>query len=310
MTEPDLRAEAEAIEDELPAAVELSIPQIEEKLTTFVINYQVPLEEARRSIISKTLDNAGIDQSSRGGGNPDVDLSDVNEPDEWIDVTAEVVELWEPRSDAIGQVGLIGDETGTLKFTAWAKSDLPNLEEGGVYRLGNVVTDEYQGRYSVKLNRTTTIEELDQEIVVGDNTTTMTGALVDVQSGSGLIKRCPAEGCTRVLSNDRCSEHGDVNGEFDMRIKGVIDNGEASQEVIFNRETTEEAIDLTLEDAKEKAKDALDTSVVEDTVREATIGEYFEVEGPILGRYLLVDDFSQLNSAPDPDAVIARARSM
>jgi hypothetical protein len=78
-----------------------------------------------------------------------------------------VVELWEPRADAVAQVGLLGDETGTIKFTKWSKSDLPELEEGKSYALRNVVTDEYQGRFSVKLNRTTTIEELDEHSRVG-----------------------------------------------------------------------------------------------------------------------------------------------
>ena len=120
-------------------------------------------------------------------------------------MTVKVVDLWEPRSDAVAQVGLLGDESGTIKFTKWSKSDLPTLEEGAVYDLRNVVTDEYEGRFSVKLNRTTTIEELDEEIEVGDDDLTIEGALVDIQSGSGLIKRCPEDDCTRVLQNGRCN---------------------------------------------------------------------------------------------------------
>src|SRR5699024_11032876 len=109
-------------------------------------------------------DEADVDQDSLSDANEQREIGSINAAEEWIDITAKVVELWEPRSDAIAQVGLVGDETGRIKFTSWAKSDLPTVEEGSVYQLGNVVTDEYQGQFSVKLNRTTTIEEVDDEI--------------------------------------------------------------------------------------------------------------------------------------------------
>src|SRR5699024_7007597 len=96
-------------------------------------------------------------------------IESIEVPEQWVDLTVEVLQLWEPRSESIAQVGLLGDETGTIKFTAWATSDLPELDEGGVYRLENLVTDEYEGRFSVKLNRTTSIDELDEEIDVPES---------------------------------------------------------------------------------------------------------------------------------------------
>lgn len=69
-----------------------------------------------------------------------------------MDVTVKVVELWEPTHDSIDQVGLIGDESGRLKFTKWAKAELPAVEEGSVYKFSNVVTSAYEGRYSINLN--------------------------------------------------------------------------------------------------------------------------------------------------------------
>jgi replication factor A1 len=219
-----------------------------------------------------------------------------------------VVDLWEPRSDSISQVGLVGDESGRSKFVAFETSELPELEEGTSYKLGNVVTDEYQGDYSIKLNRTTTITELDEDVEVGDSTTTVEGALVDIQSGSGLIKRCPEEDCTRVLQNGRCSEHGEVDGEFDLRIKAVLDDGQEVHDVIFNREATEELTGLGLEDAKQQAQDALDTSVVADGIRTDILGRYYRVTGPTLGRYVLANEFEQLHSPTDTAAMLAEAR--
>lgn len=306
----DVQSHAEDIHDQFADHTDITVEEIEDRLDTLVNDYQVPIEEARRSVTSTYYDETQVDQDSLSNTNEQRDLGSIETAEEWIDITAKVVELWEPRSDAIGQVGLLGDETGRIKFTAWAKSDLPTLEEGEVYHLGNVVTDEYEGQYSVKLNRTTTIEEADEAIEVGDNTTEIEGALVDMQSGSGLIKRCPEDGCTRVLQNGRCSEHGEVEGTFDLRVKGVIDDGRAVNEVIFNQEMTEELTGVTLDEAKEHAMDALDTSVVADNIRDEILGNYYRISGPVLGRYVLADEFEQLGARTDAEEVLITARSL
>jgi len=314
MTESDLRTHATEIHEQFSDQLEIDVDDVVERLDTLVNDYQVPISEARRSVVNTYLDEAGIDRDQLGGGdgggNEQVNVADVDAPEEWVDVRATVVELWDPRADAVAQVGLLGDETGTIKFTKWSKSDLPSLEEGKSYALRNVVTDEYQGRFSVKLNRTTTIEELDEEIEVGDDSVEAEGALVDIQSGSGLIKRCPEDDCTRVLQNGRCSEHGEVEGEFDLRIKGVLDDGEEVTEVIFDEEATEELTGIALEEAKEMAMDALDTTVVADEMRQKILGRYYRVRGPTFGRYLLADEQERLTGAVDADEILIKARSI
>jgi len=310
----DLQTHATEIHEQFSDELDVSVEEIHERLETLVEEYKVPVEEARRSVTSSYLDDAGMDRDSLGGGggggNEELLVADIDTDEQWLDVTVKIVDLWEPRSDSIAQVGLVGDESGTVKFTKWATSDLPELEEGAVYHLENVVTDEYQGDFSIKLNRTTSIEELDEEIEVGDDSAEIEGDLVDIQSGSGLIKRCPEEDCTRVLQNGRCNEHGEVEGEFDLRIKGVIDDGDDVHEVIFDKDATEELTGITIEEAKEHAMDALDTTVVADDMREITLGRYYRVSGPTFGRYVLADDFEQLTDPVDPEATLIRARSI
>jgi replication factor A1 len=289
----------------------VDVEDIADRLDNLVNEYRVPVDEARRSVTNSLLDEAGIERDQLGaGGATQATLAELDAGDEWVDVRVKVVDLWDPGHESIAQVGLLGDETGTARFVAFETSDLPGLEEGAVYRLGNVVTDEYQGNVSVKLNRTTTIEELDVDIEVGDDAVTVEGAIVDIQSGSGLIKRCPEEGCTRVLQNGRCSEHGEVEGEFDLRVKAVLDDGEEVQEVIFGREATEELAGIDLESAKEMAMDALDTTVVADEITKTVLGRYYRVSGPTLGRYVLVDEFEQVRERPDAEAALIKARSV
>jgi ssDNA-binding replication factor A large subunit len=309
----DLRTQAEQIHEQFSEHLDVSVDDVHERLETLVEEYKVPAEEARRSVESHYLDEAGLERDevrSGGGGSETTTVEEIDEDEEWVELTAKVVDLWDEPHETIDQTGLLGDETGRIKFTKWADADLPTLEEGAVYRFGNAVTDEYEGRYSVTFNRTTTVERLDEDIEVGDETMEIEGALVAVQSGSGLIKRCPEEDCTRVLQNGRCNEHGEGEGEFDLRIKGVVDDGEAVHEVIFDQDATEDLTGIGLEEAKEMAMDALDTTVVADEMRGKIIGRYYRVAGPTFRRYVLADETEELGGATDPEAVLQRARSM
>jgi replication factor A1 len=291
------------------------LPELEEGAVYQLENVVTDEYEGRFSVkLNRTTTIEELDEElevpESGGDSEDREVGAIDAPEEWVNITAKITQLWDPRSESVGQVGLLGDPSGTLKFTKWAKSDLPELEEGAVYRLENVVTDEYEGQFSVKLNRTTTIEELDEEMEVGDDAITVEGALVDIQRGSGLIKRCPEEDCTRVLQNGRCSEHGEGEGEFDLRVKAVIDDGNAVHESIFDQDATEELTGITLDEAKEMAMDALDTSVVADEIREEVLGGYYRVEGPTLGRYVLANDFERLGGPTDAEETLIKARSL
>ncbi len=217
---------------------------------------------------------------------------EISEPGLWVDLLVRVAQLWEVNSDSISQSGLIGDETGTIKFVKWVKADLPDLVEGKSYHLRNLVTDEFQGRFSVKLNRTSQIEPLDFDVEIGSQAAEFSGALVDVQKGSGLIKRCPV--CKRSLAKGVCTEHGKVDGTYDLRIKAVLDDGRRVQDVLINRETTERLVGLTLEEAREMAMEALDHEVVRGLIESKLVGRYFVITGPRVDRYLLVETISEL----------------
>lgn len=284
---------------------------VHDRLDSMVNEYSVPINEARRSVLRHYADEhdteiEGIGGSGGGSGTSEVDVEEITSADQWVTVEVKVVQLWDADHDSVKQSGLVADETGRVGFTAWAESDLDLLEDGASYRLENVVTDEYEGQMQVQLNSSTEITPLDTDIdAAGRETTEQYGAIVDVQSGSGLIKRCPEDGCTRVINNGRCSEHGKVDGEFDLRIKAVLDDGEEVQDIIFDDEATEELTGIGLEDAKERAQQALDTQVVTDDIEELIVGRYYVVEGPIVGRYLLADEFHE---PPEPDATDIRER--
>jgi replication factor A1 len=211
-------------------------------------------------------------------------IADLKGNNQWATIRGKIIQLWENSHESIEQTGLIGDETGVIKFTNWASSELPDMEEGKSYILKNVVVDEWNGRFSVKLNRSSSIEELDEDIKVRTSTFTYSGAMVDIQTGSGLIKRCPQ--CKRALVKGVCPEHGKVKGEYDLRIKSVLDSGTSTQDVLINRELTEGLVGLSLDSAIAMAADALDPGVVLDKLRHELVGRYFTVSGHKLDRYV------------------------
>jgi replication factor A1 len=286
---------------------------VEADLETLIVDYQVPAEEAKRTVRGNYLENAGLSRDALLDTQVDdrVLVDDVDEPEQWVDLKVQVVDLWEDTHESMAQAGLLGDESGTIKFISWAASDLPPLREGESYHLEGVVTDEYEGRHSVKLVSTTGIECLATDVEVDDNEHTMEGALVDIKDGSGLIKRCPDEDCTRVVQNGRCSEHGDVTGEFDLRIKGVLDDGHEAQDVLLDADATEALTGMGLEEAKSMAMDALDTEVVVEQFTDELVGRYYEVRGDEYGRYLLVDEMDAITDydRTDVEELLVEARS-
>jgi replication factor A1 len=264
----------------------------------------------RTSGIEELAEEVKAAEVQAGGSVQEMKISEIAESARWIDLRAKVVQLWDPTSEAISQTGLIGDDSGVIKFVKWAKSDLPDLVEGESYLFKNVVTDEFEGRFSVKLNRTSGFEPLEEEIEVSPQEAKFTGAIVDVQKGSGLIKRCPV--CRRMLTKGVCGEHGKQEGTYDLRIKAVLDDGLKVQEVLINRERTESLVGISMEEAKTMAMEALDHEVVRGIIGEKLLGRYYTVSGPTVDRYILVETISLVPpvTAEEADLLAERAQEV
>ena len=125
----ELRQEAEAIAEQFSDHLEVGPDEVEDRLENLVNEYRVPLDEARRSVTNSYLDDAGMERDELGrGGTERVQVGDIDQDEQWVDLRVTVVDLWEPRSDSVSQVGLVGDESGTIKFVAFETSELPDLE--------------------------------------------------------------------------------------------------------------------------------------------------------------------------------------
>ncbi|HWQ65621.1 MAG TPA: nucleotide-binding protein [Methanospirillum sp.] len=193
-------------------------------------------------------------------------------------IRVKVVQEYESTSERIFQSGLLGDETGTIRFVTWKDADAERLTPGSVYIIYYVSADEYNNRASLTLNGATCLVDVEGNIEVKNPGEEVSGALVHISPGSGLIKRCPVEGCGRVLTRQNYCQIHEIQPDFtyDLRIKGWLDDGNKTWDTIINREGVEKLLGLTLAAAQEMAENS---PLGLETV-------YYHLCEQVLGRYL------------------------
>ena len=161
-------------------------------------------------------------------------------------VRAKVIQEWDATHERMLQSGLLGDETGTIKFVIWKEAGKEKLAVGTVYTIFYAQVDEFNGRLSLNLNTATVMQE-EGDIAVSGGDTTVRGAIVHIAPGSGIIKRCPVEGCNRALSRQNYCPVHEIQPKFvyDLRIKGWLDDGEKTHNILLQRDVVESLTGIT-----------------------------------------------------------------
>ena len=264
------------------------------RLKLLIEEFKVPEDEAVRTVKNYLMKELDVSREQLAMEAPLVKIADIKSPGQWVSLKAKVVQLWDSSSPNVSQVGLIGDETGIIKFVVWAKANKPPVEEGKCYLFANVVTDSFGGRLQVNVNRNSRIEEIDEDIQLPPKELEIVGALIAIQQNSGLIKRCKL--CNRVLTKGVCPIHGQTESYDDLRVKGVIDDGENYYEVILNEENVRDLTGIGLEEAKEIAMENLDRTAVLSELKNRLLGRYYRLKGMRGQRYLLVSEIEFLKA--------------
>lgn len=195
-------------------------------------------------------------------------------------IRVKLLQEWESRSDRMLQTGLVGDETGVLKFIIWKNEGVEKLQENTVYNFFYAIVDEYNGRLSVNLTQATALPEEEGDIEIARDGTAIQGALVHIASGSGIVKRCPEEGCNRVLSRQNfCPIHEfKPDFKYDLRIRGTLDDGHIARNILLPREVVESLFQMTLAEAQEIAENQpLGADEVIRQLTERALGRYLKV---------------------------------
>ncbi|SEH54817.1 replication factor A1 [Halopenitus malekzadehii] len=216
--------------------------------------------------------------------------------------------------------GVVGDETARLPFTDWDPRS--TVEAGADLRIEDVYVREFRGVPSINLTAFSTVTPLPDPVPVNENAPRLSiadaidtggmfdvevvGTVLDLREGSGFIERCPD--CGRVLQSGQCRSHGDVEGEDDLRVRAILDDGTATTTVVLNADLTADVYGGGLEDAREAAREAMDKSVVAESIADELVGRAFRVRGN-----LSVDDYGAnldaetFTAADDDPAETARS---
>jgi replication factor A1 len=233
----------------------------------------------------------------------DASLAELKPGDRGVNVEGQVLECETKIIDGReGETkilsGVLGDRTARLPFTDWEPRD--EITEGNSVRIEDTFVREFRGVPSVNISEFSTVQRLETPVEVADSAQQRTirdavesgglfdvelvGNVVAIRDGSGLIERCPE--CGRVVQNGQCRSHGDVDGEDDLRVKAILDDGTGTVTVILDEELTAEVYGGGIEAAREHARDAMDRDVVADEIRTRVVGREFRVRGT-----LTVDDY-------------------
>ena len=253
------------------------------------------------------------------------DLVDIDAGDRGRTVSVRVLDVDEKTiSGRDGETdileGVLGDETGTLPFTDWDPT--PALAAGADVRIEDVYAREFRGVPSINLTRFSTVTPLSESIAVTDEAphhsiaaavdtggifdVTVTGTVLEVRDGSGLIERCPK--CGRVIQNDQCRSHGAVDGEDDLRVKAILDDGTDTVTVVLDDELTADVYGGGLEDALAAATEAMDKAVVAESIAADLVGRAYTIRGSLsVDEYGATLDATVFEPVTEDPAAAARA---
>ncbi len=135
---------------------------IARELRNWIVNFKIPITEAKRSIVSKL----GGDPTKLAGN--EKKIKDLNVGEGRVDIKAKVISINSREYEIDGMkrkmyYGILGDETGTIPFTAW-RLEL-ELRKGDCVEIKNAYTKEWQGAPQLVIGTNTRVSLLPPDSV-------------------------------------------------------------------------------------------------------------------------------------------------
>ncbi len=184
------------------------------------------------------------------------------------------VESWNQRtfeagdgSSRVVRSGDVMDPSGRCRLTAWCEFD---PKPGDIIRIDGGRVQFWQGSPDLVIDdikQVSNVANSDWRIIDPENHwvevdltsitnggsrrgITTSGKIVGINSGSGIIERCPE--CRRMLRDGSCMEHGPQRGEEDLRIRFVLDDGVSNANLFLGREAAERFLGSSMEEVKDE----------------------------------------------------------
>ena len=191
---------------------EVSREEIKKELDRFM-EYGVPIEQAKITLIKKF----GGDVSFSTSSNERKLISDLEPNERGVKLLGRVIAVNPKEITVRGEnrkifYGILGDESGTIPFTAWNEV---NFEKGDVIEISNAYTREWQGSAQLNFGDRVHIEKTDKNKLPESAFKPRELKVTDLKSGIGSV-----DVSVRILEiNER---EANINGEKRNIFSGTI----------------------------------------------------------------------------------------
>ena len=221
--------------------------------------------------------------------------------------------------------GDVADPTGKCRCSIWSEPPFDFESTPVVVRLKGVRVRAWQGIPDITVDNESQIEVLaaapwGDDVDLANNVVDVelsdlssgasrvgistTGNVISIREDSGIIKRCPE--CRRVLRDGECATHGAQEGETDVRLRVVLDDGKSTISLIINKSASESLIGMKQDKISSHIVENGTMSFVQE-LRDLLLGKKLKASGRTIvdeqGAMLLSDDVELI----EVDSVLAAA---
>ena len=234
-----------------------------------------PYHDTNFSSTDELKENALAQISDLRDGARDVEI--IVQINDWVKRTFE-----KDGEEKFLWAGQVIDPSGQCRMSAWddvpfAADDVPVF-----VKITNARIRAYQGIPDIVVDTGAQISVLEEppwdgeinpdehvvdvrldDVVQGGSRVGLetTGLIVSVRDDSGKILRCTE--CKRVMRDQRCYEHGEVEGEEDIRIRMVLDGHGVTASLLVNKATTLEMMECSEDELLAKLEQGHDEFLME-----------------------------------------------
>ena len=235
-------------------------------------NDRVQVNMGNRGAVEKSDTKIEMPERSISYSSVESKIKDLKEGMGNVSVTGRVLSVEERKVNVKGEdktvySGLMADDTGKVQFSAWNDH---GLKEGETILISNAYIRGWKGIPQLNIGDRSEVTRVDDpfgntDLGTSSNKTlgeiaesgggldvSVSGLVVDLRGGSGLIFRCPQ--CNRSVLGGECANHGKIEPVHDLWMKIVLDDGTGAIGAVLNRELTEKLTGVTLENAVNLSK--------------------------------------------------------
>ncbi|MDP6333698.1 MAG: hypothetical protein QF479_03605 [Candidatus Poseidoniaceae archaeon] len=165
--------------------------------------------------------------------------------------------------------GQIADPSGKCRMSAWEELPISESDLPVTIKVKGVRVRSWQGIPDITVDKSAQVEILESppwddsidlsnhvvevsltELVNGSSRVGIStqGIVASVREDCGIIMRCTQ--CRRVLRDGNCNQHGDDEGNQDVRLRLVIDDGMSTSSLLINKDASLSLLNMTEEKIK------------------------------------------------------------